>query len=132
MSVTAFHQAFQGLLTPSSDFKASIGGRFRYAGDIQAQAVTLPYAAWLTVYCEPRDEFGAAVHERMVQVDIYAASMAEAVAVADKARALFGGATAVVTGMRPMTFQAGSIIGPMREEAEWRVTLELVALTEES
>ncbi|KAF0234087.1 MAG: hypothetical protein FD177_999 [Desulfovibrionaceae bacterium] len=130
MSIAAFHTAFQALLTPASEFKTAIGGHFYYDGNVPAD-LALPYAAWLTVYCEPVGVFAADVSERMVQVDVYAAKMGDAVTLADKALALFDGKEVAGAGLTPWRFQRESVRGPMKDEACWRMSLEFIVTSED-
>lgn len=118
------------MLTPASDFKAAIGGRFGYSGTIPAGSL-LPYASWFNVYADPRDEFDADLNERMIQVDVYAKDMSEAVITGDKALGLFDGAVIAAPGIRPCRLQKGAVHGPMPDEADWRVTFELIVLVED-
>lgn len=119
MSIAAFHTAFQALLTPSSDFKTAINGRFYYQDEVP-QDCPMPYAAWFNVYCDPKDTFSARIDERMIQVNIFAAKMAECITVADKADALFSAATLAGTGVQPMRLVRGAKHGPMKTDDNGR------------
>jgi len=119
VSIAAFHRAVQGLLTPSSTFKTAIGGRFYHQEEVP-QNTAMPYAAWFTVFCEPQDTFTARIDERMIQVDVFSANLAECITVADKASDLFEDAILAGAGIQPARLVRRAKHGPMKTEDNGR------------
>jgi hypothetical protein len=76
-----------------------------YPGGIAPQGVAAPYAVWQTITGQPDNSFenSAETDDYSVQIDIYAATSADSVAVARAMRTAFEGSPdSIVVGSQPM------------------------------
>lgn len=124
MGAYDFHAAMQSLITPTSNFKIGVSGRFCYR-DAAPASWSQPYATWFTVYCNIRDTQTANVEDRMIQVDIYDATLEGCMQLADYADALFHRAKLVGASILTQCLVRRAKTGPEKtDDNEWVIHLE--------